>query len=246
MADPTIPTPHAPLRVAAAWGVHLFTASGVVWALLALLAVVEGDNRAAFLWLTLATAVDSIDGTLARAVGVKTYAPGVDGALMDNIVDYMTWTFIPVLMMLRSGWLPEPGLFYAGAALVGSLFAFVRTDAKESDKGFFAGFPSYWNFVAFYVAVAQSVFTPAVTGAVVLALAALSVAPVRFIYPSRVPRGRWFWVGGMWLSAPLWLWMFAQFPSPAPWLLALTAVYPVAYLVGSVWMDVQDRRAARG
>ena len=52
-----------------------------------------------WLWLGIALLVDAVDGSIARAVRVSEYAPGFDGATLDNIVDYLTWTFIPALFM---------------------------------------------------------------------------------------------------------------------------------------------------
>src|SRR5258706_11357023 len=88
------PSPN-PLRVAAAWGVHLFTASGAVWGFLALLAIFEHDWRAMIIWMIIAMLVDSFDGMLARWADVKTYAKGIDGALLDNILDYLNYVIVP-------------------------------------------------------------------------------------------------------------------------------------------------------
>ena len=101
-----------PARKLAAWGVHLLTASSVPAGILALRATVNGDASAAFLWMAYTIAIDSIDGTLARAVGVKEVLPWVDGARLDDIVDYFTYVVVPVFFLLQMRLLP-PG---AGAA----------------------------------------------------------------------------------------------------------------------------------
>ena len=67
-------------RRALAMSVHLLTASGALWALLTLDAIISGDYRMAFLWMFVAMFVDSVDGPLARKVDVKRHAPHIDGA----------------------------------------------------------------------------------------------------------------------------------------------------------------------
>src|SRR5262245_35145909 len=92
--------PYSPARVIAAWGVHLLTASSAPAGLLAILATIRGDVRTAFLWMAYTIAVDAIDGTLARRVGVKQVLPYVDGARLDDIVDYFTWVIVPAFFVL--------------------------------------------------------------------------------------------------------------------------------------------------
>jgi phosphatidylserine synthase len=133
------------------WVVHGYTATGAVLALLIVLAAVEGDVARA-LWLGLAALViDGTDGMLARRYGVKERLPWFDGALLDNIVDYLTYVFAPMVLLLQSGYLPEgnAGTVIAALPLVASSYQFCRVDAKTDDH-FFLGFPSYWNVVAFY------------------------------------------------------------------------------------------------
>ena len=86
--------------------VHLLTASGAVFAMLALLAAAQGKWSIMFLWLVVAFAVDGIDGPLARKYEVKTYAPRFDGGLLDLIIDYLTYVFIPAFALFQSGLLP--------------------------------------------------------------------------------------------------------------------------------------------
>jgi phosphatidylglycerophosphate synthase len=143
------------------WVVHGYTATGAVLALLIVLAAVEGDVARA-LWLGLAALViDGTDGMLARRYGVKERLPWFDGALLDNIVDYLTYVFAPMVLLLQSGYLPDgnAGTVIAALPLVASSYQFCRVDAKTDDH-FFLGFPSYWNVVAFY-AIAMDL-TPAV------------------------------------------------------------------------------------
>ena len=96
------------MRVAAAWSVHLFTASGVVLALLALEATYRGEWRLALLWLLAALAVDGVDGSLARMARVKEVVPRIDGEAFDLIVDYLNYVFVPAVFIARSGLVPPP------------------------------------------------------------------------------------------------------------------------------------------
>src|SRR5690348_2373517 len=138
----------------AAWLVHFYTASGVVLAFLATRAVIAEDYRAAMFWLYVQVVVDATDGMLARRAQVLQRLPWFNGAKLDDIIDYLTYVFIPALIVWRAGLVPERWmLIVVSAMLLSSAYGFNRTDAKTSDH-FFTGFPSYWNVVAFYLLVA--------------------------------------------------------------------------------------------
>ena len=176
------------LRVAAAWGVHAFTASGAAAGVLAILAADRGDAAAAFWWMAYTLAVDSVDGTLARAVGVKRVLPFFDGTLLDNVVDYFTYVVVPVLFLLRMNLLPAHwGVAAALCPVMASAYGFCRTDAKTADH-YFTGFPSYWNVVAFYLYALG--WPLAVNAAAVVAFSVAVFVPVRYVYPSRTLSAR--------------------------------------------------------
>ena len=168
----------------AAWAVHLFTASGIVLALLALDAVIGGREREALLWLFAALVVDGVDGTFARAARVKDRLPLIDGDVLDLIIDYTTYVLIPGLMIWRMGVLPDQlALPLTALVLVSSLYVFARRDMK-TDDGYFRGFPALWNIVAFYFVVAPP--QPALGTAIVMGLVLLTFAPVHAVHPFRV------------------------------------------------------------
>ncbi len=171
--------------VLAAWLAHAYTASGVVLAFLATRAVVEHRYREAFLWLALQIFVDSTDGVLARRARVATLLPWFNGSKLDDIVDYLTYVFVPALLVWRALLVPDAwALPVACAMLLASAFGFNREDAKTSDH-FFTGFPSYWNIVVLYLFVAR--LTPVVNAVILLSLAVLVFVPIRYVYPSRTP-----------------------------------------------------------
>ena len=168
----------------AAWLVHAFTASGVVIALLALLAVERGEFRLALLWLMLGLAIDAVDGSLARWARVKERAARIDGDTLDLIIDYLTYVFVPAMLIVRIGALPERlALFLAGLILVSALYNFTRRDLKTEDN-YFRGFPANWNVIAYYFFVARP--EPEVAVTVIVALAAATFAPIHFVHPFRV------------------------------------------------------------
>jgi phosphatidylcholine synthase len=233
-------------RVAAGL-VHAYTATGAVLALLMVHFAYEGDVRAV-LWLFLAAMlVDGSDGLLARYFEVKTVMPGFDGALLDNIVDYLTYAFAPMVLLWANGYLPAGvlGGVVAAVPLLASCYQFCRSDAKTDDH-FFLGFPSYWNVVAFYAIVAG--FDIAVTTLVILVCTVLVFVPVKYLYPSRTER---LWYLNMALSV-LWMVVYAVIvalmPDQPTWLILLSLVYPVYYVGVSLWLTVTfrggDRRPA--
>jgi phosphatidylcholine synthase len=172
------------VRSASAWLVHLFTASGVVLAFLALEAIDRGEWRLALLWLLAALAVDGVDGTLARWARVKEHAPRIDGEAFDLIVDYLNYVFVPAVFIVRAGLVPEGlALPSAAAILLSSVYVFVRRDMKTKDN-YFRGFPALWNVVALYLFVAQP--GAAAGAAAVAVFAILSFAPIHFVHPFRV------------------------------------------------------------
>jgi phosphatidylcholine synthase len=223
-----------------AWLVHAFTATGAVLAYLALEAVVAGDARLAFVWLAAATAVDSVDGVLARIARVRERTPQFDGALLDNIIDYMTFVLVPVFLLRQQGLLPPgaPGLAVSAAVLLASAYGFCRLDAKTTDH-FFTGFPSYWNIVALYmVALGTAPLTNAI---VLLVFVALVFVPIGYIYPSRTTRWQTLTVGLGLAWAVAMVVVIAALPSPPAWLAWGSLAYPVYYGAVSVYLHAQRR-----
>jgi phosphatidylcholine synthase len=202
MADPQPEaSPATGLQRLGAWSVHAFTASGAVLALLALLAVERGAFAEALLWLFAALVVDGIDGTFARAARVKERAPRIDGDVLDLVIDYLTYVFVPTLFLWRAGLVPDDLALPLGALIqLSSLYVFARRDMK-TDDGYFQGFPALWNVITLYLyAVSASASTGAI---VVLVFVAMSFAPVHVVHPFRVrDYGRWLPILAM-------LWGFA-------------------------------------
>jgi len=231
------------LRLAGA-AVHLYTASGSVLALLIVIAALEG-NVVTALWLGLATLfIDGTDGMLARRFRVKETLPWFDGARLDDIVDYLTYVFAPVVLLWTTDRLPSgaAGWVLAALPLLASSYQFCRVDAKTADH-FFLGFPSYWNIVAFYVYVLD--LGPVTTGTIFLVSSVLVFVPVRYVYPSRT---RAFQNLTLALTA-LWLVTYAvlvaQLPHPNPIVTALSLAYLVYYVALSGYLTGTGLRRRR-
>jgi phosphatidylcholine synthase len=232
---------------AGAAAVHLYTASGAVLALLIVLAAVQGNVTRA-LWLGLvALIIDGTDGMLARRMRVKEHIPWFDGARLDDIVDYLTYVFAPVLLLWTSGFLPSSswGIAIATVPLVASTYQFCRVDAKTDERAFFfLGFPSYWNVVAFYVIVMG--LSPAVVGTILLTCSVLVFVPVRYVYPSRTVAFRPLTLAltAVWLVA--YAAILAQLPDPNAFWLTLSILYLVYYVGLSLHLTAQRRRSGTG
>ncbi len=229
----------------AAYGVHVFTALGVAASAWMIAAIAVGDYRTTFLLMVAAVMIDAVDGTLARRFRVKEVCPEIDGRKLDDIVDYLNYTFVPLLLVCHAGWLPWPAWAWAAVPLITSLFGFAHTGAKEEEAGFFRGFPSYWNIVVLYVALWLHTYGTLLVLGIVLGLSLLTVLPVRFVYPNRPPRWVPLFLGGAvaWLICLLA--MIWQYPHVSPTLLAVSLVYPAVYVVLSAYLDIVQRRSRR-
>jgi phosphatidylcholine synthase len=231
------------------WSVHVLTASGVLAAFQAVAGICapEPDPRRVFAWLALAVLIDAVDGPLARRWRVKETVPHIDGRTIDDIVDYLTFTFIPLLLVWRMRWVPEPAAAWIATGLVASLLGFANVRAKQEASGFFLGFPSYWNVYALYAGIVFARWGPWLPGLGVLALAALTVMPVRFVYPNLAPPP---WrvpiLAGALVWAVLLMLLLPAYPHPPAALLAASLVYPVFYVVLSAHLDRRLRLASSG
>jgi phosphatidylcholine synthase len=224
------------------WIAHFYTATGTVWALLATAMTFAHNFRSAFIFLVVATFVDSTDGVLARAFKVKERLPHFDGALLDNIIDYMTYVFVPALIVWQANLVPVPFPVCA-AMLLSSAYGFANTAAKvETGDHFFTGFPSYWNIVVAYLYILQ---LPQIANAAILVVLAILVfVPIRYIYPSRtktlqIPT---LILGAAW--AALSTWMIFRLPATdGPWT-ALSLVFPAWYVGLSLWLHGRELNTA--
>jgi phosphatidylcholine synthase len=224
---------------------HAYTASGSVLAFLIVLAAFDGEAERA-LWIGLAALViDGTDGMLARWLRVSETIPWFDGARLDDIVDYLTYAFAPMVLLWTGDYLPDGqlGAIVAALPLLASTYQFCRTDAKTADH-FFLGFPSYWNVVAFYVIVLDIPPTPAALILVVCAV--LVFVPIRYIYPSRTTVFRQLNLA----LTTLWFAMYAvlllQTPDPSPIFVALSLAYLVYYAGMSLYLTlILPRRPAK-
>ena len=236
----TMPAEAAKRGRIAAWLVHLYTASGAVIALAGVEATLDGNARLAFAAMFLATIVDATDGVLARRARVKAVLPAVDGARIDDLVDYVTFVFLPMIAALRFHMLPEPVAFaVAGLVLVCSLFGFVAPDAKTADH-FFTGFPSYWNVVVLYLYVMD--VSPPLSAAVLTTLCALIFVRIGYVYPSRTPvlMRTTLILAAIWAATvAVMIWLL---PARSATVTIVSLVFPVYYIVLS--LVLQLRRTA--
>ena len=189
--------------------VHLFTASGAVFAMLSMLAAANHQWSLMFLWLVVAFAVDGIDGPLARRFDVKTYAPRFDGVLLDLIIDYLTYVFIPAFALFQSGLLPGwTGWVTIIIITFASAMYFCDGNMKTIDNSFH-GFPGCWNMVALVMFAIQPNFW--IILALVSTLALAMFLPLKFVHPVRTER-----------------WRFASLPITLLW---------IAFAGWSAWVD---------
>ncbi|MDG1154456.1 MAG: CDP-alcohol phosphatidyltransferase family protein [Paracoccaceae bacterium] len=189
--------------------VHLFTASGAVFAMLSMLAAANHQWSLMFLWLVVAFAVDGIDGPLARRFDVKTYAPRFDGVLLDLIIDYLTYVFIPAFALFESGLLPGwTGWVTIIIITFASAMYFCDGNMKTKDNSFH-GFPGCWNMVALVMFAIQPNFWIILVLVSTLALAMF--LPLKFVHPVRTER-----------------WRFASLPITLLW---------IAFAGWSAWVD---------
>ncbi|HTU99975.1 MAG TPA: hypothetical protein VMF13_05530 [Luteitalea sp.] len=225
------------LRSAAAVAVHAYTASGALLAWLALRSAWDHDPRAALLWLCVAVFVDATDGFAARAFDVRRHAAWIDGARLDDIVDFLTFVFIPLAILweqqLLGGW---SGLVAVAAVLIASALGFSNLHAKTLDH-FFTGWPSYWNLIAVYALAWR--WSPATTTVVLIVLAVLVFVPLKYVYPSRtetlmVPT---LVLGAIWavqmILTIVWL------PDVPTWLLWSGLIYPLYYFGLSIALSFE-------
>ncbi len=181
------------------FAIHLLTASGAAFSLLAILAIAAGNWTDAFVWIGIALLVDGIDGPIARRFHVRERLPTWDGAALDFVIDYTTYVFAPAIVVARALGLP-PLLGSAMGivvAVTGALY-FADTRMKQPDNSF-RGFPAVWNMPVFVLYTFLP--PPAVTVASVIALAVLTFLPVNFVHPLRVVR----WRGPTLVAVTLWL-----------------------------------------
>jgi phosphatidylcholine synthase len=245
------------LRIILAWCVHFYTALGLVCAAGIIYRLFQGGGdafRDAFALMLVATLIDATDGTLARAVRIKEVLPGFDGRRLDDLVDFLTYTALPLLLIWRTGLLPPGTEAWLLLPLLASAYGFCQVSAK-TDDGYFLGFPSYWNLVAFYLYVLQPL--PGwVSLALVIALALLTFVPSRYLYPSQGGRlnrltsllgALWagFVVAILCLLPPAALSPDTAADHPARVLAVVSLYFPVYYMAASWFITLRIWRRRR-
>lgn len=173
------------LQYLASWSVHLLTASGACLGLFTLLKIHQQHYVTALWLMGITTVIDAVDGSLARLAHVKTILPGIDGALLDNIVDYLNYVITPCFFLLVNPELlpKEPAPLIVIMVSLASAYQFCQTDAKTADH-FFKGFPCYWNLIVFYMLLLHT--APWLNALVVIICSILVFIPIKYVYPSRL------------------------------------------------------------
>lgn len=212
-----------------AWSVHAYTACGAIAALAMVVAVMDGRYRLAFLLMVAATVIDGTDGVLARLARVRQTLPMFDGARLDDIVDYLTFVFVPALLALEAGLVPEGwGLVVPCAMLLSSAYGFAMADAKTDDH-FFTGFPSYWNIAVLYLFAAK--LSAVVNALVLLVLSVLVFVRIRYVYPTRTPVLRGLTIALCSLWGLMVVRMILLLPDVPMVFLATSLFFPIYYTV---------------
>jgi phosphatidylcholine synthase len=230
------------MRKTLAWLVHLYTAMGLVCAAVIAVLIVNGRDgafRRAFLVMMVATAVDATDGWFARKVRVKEVLPGFDGAALDNQIDFLTYTALPLMLVWRAGLLPGNLAWLLLLPLLASAYGFSQVNAKTAE-GFFLGFPSYWNIVAYYLYTLQAPVWVSV--ALITTCSVLTFVPTVYLYATRGgPFAKTINIGSAFWFVSLGFVLFG--PEPDRRIIAmLSLAFPLLYLALSGWVTLRRTR----
>src|ERR1700693_4536160 len=220
----------SPATRAAAFSVHIFTAMGAGIALIALLEAVREHWAAMFWWLGIALVIDGVDGPIARRLDVVRVQPDWSGEVLDLVVDFVTYVFVPAYAITASGLLlPLAAPLLGGGIAVSGALYFSDRRMKAADNHF-RGFHGLWNIAAFYLFLLH--LPPALSSLGVAALIVLTFVPFRVIHPVRVVRLRWLTLLliGVWAVLAIFT-LASDFDVGAPVTIGLCAI--AAYIVGS-------------
>ena len=230
------------MRKAIAWLAHLYTAMGLVCAALMMVLIFRGDDqsfRRAFFLMMVATAVDATDGWFARRVRVKQVLPGFDGSALDNQIDFLTYTALPLMLIWRADLLPGNLAWLLLLPLLASAYGFSQVNVKTAD-GFFIGFPSYWNIVAYYL---YTMHAPVwVSVAIIAVCSILTFVPSPYLYTTRgAPFSTPLNIGSAFWFVSLGFVLFG--PEEYRRTIAIVSlIFPVMYLALSAWVTFTRKR----
>jgi phosphatidylcholine synthase len=223
----------AKLRSIAAFSVHVFTACGAACALLALTAAARAAWPQMFAWLGVALVIDAVDGTLARQFKVAQLLPRWSGDVLDFVVDFATYVFVPAYAIVASGLLPSSAALALGlvVTVTGALY-FADRRMKTADS-YFRGFPALWNVVAFYLFVLKP--APWIGATAVAVLAVATFLPIHFVHPVRVPRLRLLNLAALVAWAALAVFALVQGLAPPGWTAASLAAIAIYFVIVGLW-----------
>jgi phosphatidylcholine synthase len=218
---------------ATAFLIHVLTASGAGFALLALLAAHEHAWSMMFAWLGCALVVDAVDGPLARRYRVEELLPRWSGATLDLVIDFLTYVFVPAYAIVASGLMPQALAVLSGVVIVVTAAIYFADRDMKTDDNYFRGFPGLWNLVAFYLLLLWP--PPWLCAGMILILAVATFVPFPFIHPVRVARFQTFNLVVLAAWAVLALVTLTRDMSPGPWITLAMCGIAFYILVGGVF-----------
>ncbi len=223
-----------------AWSVHLYTSLGLVLAAMIAVLIVRGGDpafRLAFLLMVIATIIDTTDGWLARKADVRKYAPSFDGRRLDDLIDFNTYTTLPLLLIWRAELMGSSYQYWLLVPLLASVYGFCQVNIKTDDH-YFLGFPSYWNIVAFYLYVLRPV--PETALGIIVFLALLTFVPSKYLYTTHGGKLSTSTnvLGSVW--AILLAWILYSWTESTHLLLYASMIFPAYYLAVSWWISIRD------
>ncbi len=225
--------PGANANVLAAFAVHVFTALGAAVGFGALIAAIQGEFTVMFALLGVALAIDGVDGYFARRLRVAEVLPRWSGEILDHVVDYLNYVFIPALALATGAILPQALAIPAAAAIVVSGAIYFADREMKTEDGYFRGFPVLWNLAAFYLFLIQP--SPYAALGIVALLVVLTFAPFNFVHPLRAKR----WAAANLLLLAAWvvlafLAVFHHLSPPFLYTLGLVAIGAYFVLAGLI------------